>query len=391
MADNVGIPAPGAMGIGKEYKIIPSSVGRRSVTGIFYGQLVDNEEILDTIQKYCNEHNTDIISIDPEEIVPGKICIAKYGEDSNYYRGAIQMVDKVEEKATINFFDYGNTETVFLKDTAQIPDLARMFVQQAYVCKWKNYTKPGWRKLYDAEGEENDVKVKILESTYDEVAKNMVYTVSIPDLEVTAAEPVNAAVNVKVEKMVDAPTEISAGKPAVVQPIPVEPVVAKAEIPTEAKAVDNLVPATPNPIPADKPLQKQGTTTSTKTEPPVPVIASTLDQVKIEAPSTAPPVPHYEAKVELQTPAPISGTASFSPPVVIEGPEIQTATCGTMTIEQHEQASGGGESMKSYASMFQECSNLLKTDPECHDAICSAIASCGMFLEKMKLTSGTKK
>src|SRR5271156_5058881 len=104
-----GVPVQVELPVGMQYQVIPSYVDTKCSASIFNVQLVQNEEIQDLIQEHCNERNKDLVAFDPEKLRPGSMCIAKYGEDSNYYRGFIDAVDKERRKATVTFFDYGNT------------------------------------------------------------------------------------------------------------------------------------------------------------------------------------------------------------------------------------------------------------------------------------------
>jgi hypothetical protein len=382
--------------VGEEYKIMPSFVGRKSINGIFHSQLSDNREIMEMIVDLCNPPNTDVVPVDKEQVKFGSLFMAKYGDKPKFYRAmVVEPIDAEKSEATVDFYDYGNTETVSLNDAAQMPELADIFVQQSFVCKWKDQTKKAWKQLLIAHFEEYDIKIKILKCKFDKVAETSIYTIDILDLEKQVKEAAAA------DKAAVPPLDVVDGTeaPAVVQPIQEPAVAPKAEM-KEAIAVEavNPVPVTRDPLPAGPSSHKEDTAVQPEAERPVVAIASTstLVQEKIEVHATptasvVPPIATQASlvalEVEIQT---ASVPASGDSQVGIEGHEIQNAaaaaTSGTAAAgdqQQHGQASGYQANGNGNAAMFQQIANLLNNDPEFVDTISRGIAGLGYIFGRL--------
>jgi hypothetical protein len=387
--------------VGKEYIIIPSFVGRKSINGIFHSQLTDNREIMEMIVDLCNQTNTDVVPVDKENVKFGSLFMAKYGDKPKFYRAmVVEPIDKDDEesKAVVDFYDYGNTETVSLKDAAQMPDLADIFVQQSFVCKWKDQTKKAWKQLLIAHFEEYDIKIKILKCKFDKVAETSVYTIEIMDIEKQVKEAAAA------DKEAVPPLDVVDGAEvtAAVQPI-LEPAVApKAEM-EKAIAVEavNPGPVTREPVPAGPSSNKKLlSAVPPETRRPVAAIASTstLDQEKIEVqptPTTGPVVPPITTQasmatleVEIQTTptAPVVPTNGDSQ-VGVEGHGIQNvaaaAASGTIAASEQQHGQASGYQANGNAAMFQQISNLLNNDPEFVDTISRGIAGLGYIFGRL--------
>jgi len=351
--------------VGRQYQVIPSFVDSKCTENIFSIQLAENEDILDLIQQYCNDLNNDVIAVDPDKIVPHAVCIAKYDDDdASYYRGFIETVDKTKGKATITFFDYGNTEDVSIQDIAQIPEMVRTFVPQAYLCEWKHSTKKGLYKLYNSQCDEVEILVKVISKRYDERARSMIYSVCIPALEVVeekAAElkavgPVGSGTeNVLVKEAVPAPSVLEAEELTTLANT-----LLKTETVKEPERHVNAPPVasalTINA--ASNPIQLGSTSTSTT------IASNALQLGKLE--STSP------IKAGLS-----SSVATMTIPLP-HGQQMQNGA-GASNAGTEIGPSGMKEE---YNKKFEECATLLKTDLEFFDVMCTMYASFMTILDK---------
>jgi len=80
-------------------------------------------------------------TIQASEIQSGTYCIAQYSEDLKWYRAVIKSVE--ENSATVEFVDYGNTESVDLMKIKVISEEFFKLPMQAIHCKLLGLTDTG--------------------------------------------------------------------------------------------------------------------------------------------------------------------------------------------------------------------------------------------------------
>ena len=87
---------------------------------LFYLQLSEREEGLSTLMEKVHTECTSGSGSVPIEWSVGMICLTKFIDDGAWYRSRIEQIS--EGEVTVNYFDYGNSQTVSKTDVLSIND-----------------------------------------------------------------------------------------------------------------------------------------------------------------------------------------------------------------------------------------------------------------------------
>ena len=102
----------------------------------FYGQPVKGLDALDTMMDKLHNHYSDLQETEEciTHPVKGMPCCAKYSDDGGWYRAVIDKIEDSKIQVRVQFVDYGNYETVSLRDAkvlkpefVEIPPFALKF------------------------------------------------------------------------------------------------------------------------------------------------------------------------------------------------------------------------------------------------------------------------
>ena len=116
--DAVAQPTADAAPAKKEY-IDVVICDANTTTGTFSVQTVgDNVKQLEKLMQELQTSCSTSISQAPRA---GELVAAKFSEDNTWYRGKVKRVDRTTNKAEILYYDFGNTETIPIKQLASLP------------------------------------------------------------------------------------------------------------------------------------------------------------------------------------------------------------------------------------------------------------------------------
>ena len=94
-------------------------------------RIVAREEMMDKLNGYCKSRSRDEGRKD--YIQPGMYCVAKFGGDDGWYRVRI-MKQTTRMDYLVHYIDYGNAETVNIKDLRPLPPQFTRLPAQAIEC-----------------------------------------------------------------------------------------------------------------------------------------------------------------------------------------------------------------------------------------------------------------
>ena len=120
-------------------------------SGLFYMQLAD-PSIAVKYERLYQEIEGAVVGgkvqpfVCPPEI--GGLCIARYTEDQQWYRGQILSIDPEDDEAEIYFIDYGNGESMSWRALRMLPQGFSELPAQAFQCRLANIEPVGgiWSK-----------------------------------------------------------------------------------------------------------------------------------------------------------------------------------------------------------------------------------------------------
>uniref|UniRef100_A0A3Q4HSF7 Tudor domain containing 6 n=1 Tax=Neolamprologus brichardi TaxID=32507 RepID=A0A3Q4HSF7_NEOBR len=75
--------------------------------------------------------------IDPDALVPGSLCIARFLDDELWYRA--EVIDKNEGELSVFFLDYGNKARVSITDVREMPPCLLKIPPQAFLCELEGF------------------------------------------------------------------------------------------------------------------------------------------------------------------------------------------------------------------------------------------------------------
>uniref|UniRef100_A0AAX7T0L9 Tudor domain-containing protein n=1 Tax=Astatotilapia calliptera TaxID=8154 RepID=A0AAX7T0L9_ASTCA len=75
--------------------------------------------------------------IDPDALVPGSLCIARFLDDEFWYRA--EVIDKNEGELSVFFLDYGNKTRVSITDVREMPPCLLKIPPQAFLCELEGF------------------------------------------------------------------------------------------------------------------------------------------------------------------------------------------------------------------------------------------------------------
>ena len=93
--------------------------------------IVARDEMMDKLDGYCKSRSRDEGKIDDAK--PGMYCVAKFSEDGGWYRVRI-IKQTTRMDYLVNYIDYGNAETVNIRDLRPLPPQFTRLPAQAIEC-----------------------------------------------------------------------------------------------------------------------------------------------------------------------------------------------------------------------------------------------------------------
>ncbi|XP_030578100.1 tudor domain-containing 6 isoform X2 [Archocentrus centrarchus] len=75
--------------------------------------------------------------IDPDALCPGSLCIALFSDDQLWYRA--EVIDKIEDKLSVFFVDYGNKSQVSIADVREMLPFLLEIPPQAFLCELEGF------------------------------------------------------------------------------------------------------------------------------------------------------------------------------------------------------------------------------------------------------------